>query len=233
MSDYLDKLKESVFQANIDLVKHGLVILTFGNASAVWREEGLLIIKPSGVSYDDMSASDMVVVDLKGKIIEGKLNPSTDTPTHIELYKKFPSIGGIVHTHSSWATVWAQAGKSIPVQGTTHADYFYGNIPCTRMMLSGEINSDYEKNTGILIAECLGNQDPLEMPAVLVNNHGPFTFGKDVGAAVKNAVVLEEVAKTAYHTHQLGQTGSISQEMLDKHFKRKHGAGRYYGQGEK
>jgi L-ribulose-5-phosphate 4-epimerase len=230
MSDFLEKLKGSVYQANIDLVKHGLVILTFGNASTIWREEGLVIIKPSGVSYETMTASDMVVIDLEGKIIEGKLNPSSDTPTHLELYKKFPTIGGIVHTHSSWATIWAQSGKSIPVQGTTHADHFYGNIPCTRAMLSGEIKSDYEKNTGSLIVESMGTQDPLDMPAVLVNNHGPFTFGKDVSKAVINAVVLEEVAKTAYHTHQLGQTNEISRDLLDKHFMRKHGPGRYYGQ---
>ena len=230
MSDYLNKLKESVFLANQDLVKHGLVILTFGNASAFWKEEGLVIIKPSGVSYDEMTPLDMVVLSMDGKVVEGKLNPSSDTPTHIELYKEFPSIGGIVHTHSSWATIWAQAGKSIPAQGTSHADYFYGNIPCTRAMLSGEVLTDYEKNTGILIAESLENKDPLDMPAVLVNNHGPFTFGRDVNSAVHNAVVLEEVAKTAFHTHQLGQTNEITPELLDKHFNRKHGPDSYYGQ---
>lgn len=232
MLDYLAKIKENVYQANMDLVRHGLVILTFGNASAFLKEEGLVIIKPSGVAYDVMSARDMVVVNLEGNIIEGSLNPSSDTPTHIEIYKAFPSIGGIVHTHSSWATIWAQAGKSIPAQGTTHADHFYGSIPCTRVMNPDEIKSEYEKNTGILINECIGQNDPLEMPAVLVNNHGPFTFGKDVNTAVKNAIVLEEIAKTAYHTHQLGLTGSIRQELLDKHFKRKHGQGSYYGQGK-
>ncbi len=232
MSDYLNKLKEKVFFANQDLAIHGLVIFTFGNASAIWRDEGLVVIKPSGVSYDKLTPLDMVVLSLDGEVVEGKLNPSSDTPSHIELYKNFPSIGGIVHTHSTWATIWAQAGKSIPVQGTTHADYFYGNIPCTRLMLAGEIKSDYEKNTGTLIVECLGDQDPLNMPAVLVSNHGPFTFGKDISEAVKNAVILEEVAKTAYHTHQLGQTNEISQELLDKHFKRKHGPGSYYGQKE-
>lgn len=230
MSNLLDKTKESVFQANIDLVKHGLVLLTFGNASAFLKDEGLLIIKPSGVSYDKMQAEDMVVADLDGNIIEGDLNPSSDTPTHIEIYRKFPNIGGIVHTHSSWATVWAQAGKGIPVQGTTHADHFYGIVPCTRSMLPDEIKSEYEKKTGKLILECIGNDDPLNIPAILVNNHGPFTFGENVEAAVKNAVVLEEIAKTAYHTHQLGNSKSISQELLDKHFLRKHGAGKYYGQ---
>lgn len=227
---YLNNLKEAVFEANLKLVKHGLVICTFGNASAISREHGIVIIKPSGVSYEKMRPSDVVFVDMDGKIVKGNLNPSSDTPTHIELYKRFPNIGGIVHTHSNWATIWAQAGKSIPVQGTTHADHFYGKIPCTRSMKAEEILSDYEKNTAILIAECLGDTDPLLMPAVLVNNHGPFTFGTDVESAVGNAVVLEEIAKTAFLTHQLGHTGEISRELLDKHFKRKHGPGAYYGQ---
>ena len=230
MSDYLITLKESVYQANIDLVKHGLVLLTFGNASAFWEEEGLVIIKPSGVSYDEMTPLDMVVLSLDGKVVDGNLKPSSDTPTHLELYKKFPSIGGIVHTHSTWATIWAQAGLGIPVQGTTHADQFYGTIPCTREMLPEEIKSEYEKNTGTLIAETFTQLDPLDIPAVLLKSHGPFSFGKNVDDAVKNAVVLEEVAKTAFNTHQLGQTNSISKELLDKHFKRKHGPDSYYGQ---
>ena len=230
MSDYLNKIKEAVFQANIDIVKHGLVKLTFGNASALWRDEGLMVIKPSGVSYDKLKASDMVVVDMKGNMVDGKLNPSSDTPTHLELYKSFQSIGGIVHTHSSWATVWAQAGRSIPAQGTTHADHFNGSIPCTRQLLPEEIYSNYEKNTGRLIVECMGNTYPLDLPAVLVNNHGPFTFGKDVDSAVEIAVALEEIAKTAYHTHQLGQSNPICKDLLKKHFNRKHGPGSYYGQ---
>jgi len=230
MSDYLNKIKESVYQANIDLLKHGLVILTFGNASAFWKEEGLVIIKPSGVSYDKMTPLDMVVVSLDGELVDGNLKPSSDTPTHLEIYKHYPSIGGIVHTHSSWATIWAQAGKDIPAQGTTHADHFYGSIPCTRKILPEEILNDYEKNTGVLVNEIIGDKDPLDMPAILVYSHGPFTFGKDVEQAVKNAVVLEEIAKTAYHTHMLGNHDPIVQALLDKHFRRKHGPGSYYGQ---
>lgn len=230
MPKQLSKIKDSVFKANIDLVKYGLVILTFGNASAFWKEEELIVIKPSGVSYDGMTPDDMVVVDLKGNVIEGSLKPSSDTPTHVELYRHFPEIGGIVHTHSSWATVWAQAGREIPAQGTTHADHFYGPVPCTRKMKPGEIKSGYEKNTGLLIVEKLAGSNPMDTPAVLVNNHGPFTFGKDVAGAVKNAVVLEEIAKTAYHTHMLANREPISGDLLDKHFKRKHGPGSYYGQ---
>ncbi len=226
----INELKESVCKANLDLVRHGLVILTFGNASGFLREKGLVVIKPSGVSYDNLKASDMVVVDLNGNIVEGDLNPSSDTPTHIEIYKSYPDVKGVVHTHSSWATIWAQAGKSIPAQGTTHADHFYGDIPCTRLMNPDEIKSGYEKNTGKVIVECLGDTNPLEMPAVLVNNHGPFTFGKDVESAVINAVALEEIAKTAYHTHQLGNTAPINKDLLNKHFQRKHGPGKYYGQ---
>lgn len=231
MEKDINRLKESVFEANIDLVKKGLVLLTFGNASGFLKDRRLIAIKPSGIPYDVMKPSDMVVLNLDGEIIDGKLKPSSDTPTHIEIYKRFSGIGGIVHTHSSWATIWAQAGRSIPAQGTTHADHFYGSIPCTRAMKPTEIKSNYEKNTGILIAECMGKVDPGEMPAVLVYNHGPFTFGKDVHEAVRNAVVLEEIAKTAYYTRMLGKTTEISQELLDKHFKRKHGPGSYYGQG--
>jgi len=230
MEDEIDKLKEEVFNANIDLVKQGLVLLTFGNASGFLRDKGLIAIKPSGIPYDKMKPSDIVVLNLDGEVIEGNLKPSSDTPTHLEIYKRFPGIGGIVHTHSTWATIWAQAGRSIPVQGTTHADHFYGSIPCTRAMKPAEIKSDYEKNTGKLIAECLGKINPDEMPAVLFYNHGPFTFGKDAGEAAKNAVVLEEVAKTAFYTRMLGKTTEISQELLDKHFKRKHGPDSYYGQ---
>lgn len=230
MSNLLTELKEEVFKANLNLVKHGLVLLTFGNASAFLRDQGLVIIKPSGVSYENMSSSDMVIVDLDGNIVEGELNPSSDTPTHIELYRNFPELGGIVHTHSSWATIWAQAGREIPAQGTTHADHFYGSVPCTREMTADEIKSDYEKNTGLVMVESLKNTNPVDVPAILVNNHGPFTFGKNVAEAVKNAVVLEEISKTAYHTHNLGQTNPIKKELLDKHFLRKHGPGSYYGQ---
>ena len=234
----LEELKEKVFKANLDLVKHNLVIFTWGNVSGIDREKGLVVIKPSGVSYDAMKASDMVVVDLQtGETVEGDLNPSSDTPTHLVLYRAFPEIGGIVHTHSTYATAWAQAGKDIPNIGTTHADYFYGPVPCTRRMTPAEIGDDvsgeYEKETGRVIVETFEGKNPDHIPAVLVQSHGPFTWGKDAMEAVHNSVVLEELAMMAWHTEAIApQPGHImQQELLDKHFLRKHGAHAYYGQG--
>ena len=226
----LEKLKQEVFQANLDLVKYGLVIFTWGNVSGIDREKGLVVIKPSGVSYDNMTADDMVVVDLDGKIVEGKYKPSSDTPTHLVLYKKFPTIGGVVHTHSEWATSWAQAGISIPALGTTHADYFYGPIPCTRKLTQKEIETKYEEETGNVIVETFKDIDPMAVPAVIINGHGPFSWGKDALNAVHNAVVLEEVAKMAHHTLTLNSVKGIDQYLLDKHYHRKHGPGAYYGQ---
>jgi L-ribulose-5-phosphate 4-epimerase len=226
----LDQLKEEVWKANLDLVMHGLVIFTWGNVSGIDRESGLVVIKPSGVSYDEMKPSQMVVVDLEGKVVEGMLNPSSDTPTHLELYRNFLNIGGIVHTHSEWATSWAQAGKGIPAIGTTHADYFYGEIPCTRKMTEDEINGAYELETGKVIIERFNGLDADMIPGVLVNNHAPFTWGKNAHDAVHNAVVLEEVAKMAFRSFQLNSTASMSQVLLDKHFLRKHGKNAYYGQ---
>ena len=226
----LEALKEAVLKANLDLVKHGLVMFTWGNVSGIDRTENLLVIKPSGVSYDDMQASDMVVVDLNGKVIEGKYKPSSDTLTHIELYKAFPEIGGIVHTHSTYAVAWAQALKAIPAMGTTHADHFYGKIPCTRILTQDEVERGYEKETGVVIVETFKNKNPLYMPGVLVGNHGPFAWGTDADKAVYNAVVLEEVARMALLTFQLGNENPINQYLLDKHFNRKHGKNAYYGQ---
>ncbi len=226
----LKKLKKTVCRANLDLVKHGLVTFTWGNVSAIDREKGLVVIKPSGVSYKNMTPEDMVVVDLEGNVVEGNLKPSSDTTTHIILYKNFPDIGGVVHTHSEWATIWAQAGQAIPALGTTHADYFYGNIPCTRKLTSAEINSAYEEETGNVIAETFQDQDPNAIPGVLVNNHGPFSWGKDAQDAVHNAVVLETVAKMAYYTLKIENVSTIDQELLDKHYLRKHGDDAYYGQ---
>ncbi len=226
----LEALKEAVLKANLDLVKHGLVMFTWGNVSGIDRTENLLVIKPSGVSYDDMQASDMVVVDLNGKVIEGKYKPSSDTLTHIELYKGFPEIGGIVHTHSTYAVAWAQALKAIPAMGTTHADHFYGEIPCTRILTQDEVERGYEKETGVVIVETFKNKNPLYMPGVLVGNHGPFAWGTDADKAVYNAVVLEEVARMALLTFQLGNENPINQYLLDKHFNRKHGKNAYYGQ---
>jgi len=225
----LENLKTSVYKANLDLVKHGLVIFTWGNASGIDREKNLIVIKPSGIAYEKMKAEDMVVVDLKGNIIEGKLKPSSDTPTHLVLYNHFISIGGVVHTHSEWATSWAQAGQNIPPLGTTHADYFYGEVPCTREMTREEITANYEEETGKLIVETFHNINPDEMPAVLVQNHGPFTWGKDAENAVHNAMALEEVAKIAHHTLLLNQVSGIDTDLLKKHFFRKHGPGAYYG----
>ena len=226
----LEALKEAVLKANLDLVKHGLVLFTWGNVSGIDRNENLIVIKPSGVSYDDLQASDMVVVDFSGKVIEGKYKPSSDTLTHIELYKAFPEIGGIVHTHSTYAVAWAQALKAIPAMGTTHADHFYGEIPCTRILTQEEVNRGYEKETGVVIVETFKNKNPLHLPGVLVGNHGPFAWGANADKAVYNAVVLEEVARMAMLTFQLGNENPINQYLLDKHFNRKHGKNAYYGQ---
>lgn len=226
----IEQLKQQVFQANLDLVKHGLVIFTWGNVSAIDREKGLVIIKPSGVSYGKMKASDMVVVNLDGEIIEGSFKPSSDTPTHLVLYRKFKNIGGVVHSHSEWATSWAQAGKGIPAIGTTHADYFYGEIPCTRKMTQAEIKGEYELETGNVIVERFAGLNPDQIPGVLVNNHGPFSWGKDADDAVHNAVVMEEVAKMTYRSFQLNSETTMDQALLDKHFLRKHGKDAYYGQ---
>jgi len=227
----LDRLKKDVLKANISLVKHGLVIHTWGNASGRDTESGLIVIKPSGVSYSSMSADDMVVMDDRGNIVEGKFKPSTDAPTHLFLYKSFPSVGGVVHTHSTYATAWAQAGKNIPPFGTTHADHYYGEVPCTRKLNEDEINNNYEMNTGKVIVERLGISDPLEVPSALVNCHGPFSWGPDAEEAVYNAVALEEIARMAFYTVLLHHIVPIDQNLLDKHFRRKHGDDAYYGQG--
>lgn len=227
----LEKLKEQVLQANLDLPRYGLVTFTWGNVSGIDREKGLVVIKPSGVSYEKMKVDDLVVVDLDGNKVEGKLKPSSDTPTHLVFYKHFKEIGGVVHTHSPWATSFAQAGKGIPAFGTTHADYFFGEIPCTRKMTPEEIGGNYEEETGKVAMEAFKNINPMEIPAVLVNMHGPFTWGKDPMDAVHNSVVLEEVAKIAFHTMQLAPgIGPMDQNLLNKHFLRKHGANAYYGQ---
>lgn len=230
----LEQLKQTVYEANMLLPKHGLVTFTWGNVSAIDRTKGLIVIKPSGVDYEVMKPENMVVIDLDGNLIEGNLNPSSDTPTHIELYKAFPNIGGIVHTHSRWATTFAQAGMGIPALGTTHADYFYGEIPCTRKMTPGEITGSYEKETGSVIIEHFlkENLNADQIPAALVYSHGPFAWGTDAKNAVHNAVVLEEVAFMAYHSLIL-RNNSLSNmqiELLDKHFLRKHGENAYYGQ---
>ena len=225
----LEELKRRVCEQNLALVKHGLVILTWGNVSAIDRATGLVVIKPSGVDYAALKAEDMVVVDLDGKVVEGKYRPSSDTPTHLELYKAYPEIGGVVHTHSSCAVAFAQAGRSITAYGTTHADAFYGDVPCTRALSQAEIQSDYEANTGKVIVETVDDYNA--MPAVLVKNHGPFTWGSSPEKAVENAVVLEEVAKMALLTEQLNpKTARVDQTLLDKHYFRKHGKGAYYGQ---
>ena len=229
----LEELKEKVFRANLLLPQNGLVLFTWGNVSGIDRDKGLIVIKPSGVDYENMKSDDMVVVDLNGKIVEGKLNPSSDTATHIELYKEYESIGGIVHTHSSWATIWAQSGRDITAYGTTHADYFYGDIPCTRKMKIEEIKSEYEKETGKLIIETLKDRNisPDNMKGILVQSHGPFVWGDNPDDAVHNAVVLEELAKMAANTEMLNtHVKKMQDELLDKHFLRKHGKDAYYGQ---
>lgn len=231
----LEELKQKVYEANMDLPKYGLVTFTWGNVSEIDRESGLFVIKPSGIDYDKLRPEDMVVVDLEGNKVEGKYNPSSDTATHVELYKAFQQIGGIVHTHSSYATSWAQAGRSIPCYGTTHADYIYGPVPCVRCLNAEEIEDAYEENTGHLIVNefIRMGKDPMAVPAVLCKNHGPFTWGKDATDAVHNAVVLEEVAKMAYRAESINSTlQPAPQELQDKHYNRKHGVGAYYGQVE-
>lgn len=227
----LEQLKESVHKANLALPEHGLVTFTWGNVSGIDRESGLVVIKPSGVEYNDLKVEDMVVVNLKGEVIEGDLKPSSDTATHVALYNAFENIGGIVHTHSPWATSWAQAGMGIPAYGTTHADYFYGEIPCTRKMTADEINGPYELETGNVIIERFRGINPDYVPGVLVNDHAPFAWGKDPNNAVHNAVVLEEVAKMASRMLRLNPNAEpMDQVLLDRHFLRKHGANAYYGQ---
>lgn len=224
------KLKQEVCKANLDLVKHGLVLFTWGNVSGIDRKQGRVAIKPSGVAYDEMEAEDMVVLDLDGNIVEGTLKPSSDTPTHLELYRNFPGIGGIVHTHSEWATSWAQAGRPLPPFGTTHADYFYGEVPCTRGLTGDEIRNGYELETGKLIVETFAGLDPDAIPSVLVKGHGPFSWGATPDQAVHHAAVLEYVAKMAFRNLILGQDRPIARYLLDKHYLRKHGKDAYYGQ---
>lgn len=227
----LTRLKEEVLEANLALPKHGLVTFTWGNVSGIDREQGKVVIKPSGVSYEEMTIDDMVVVDMDGNVVDGTLKPSSDTATHLALYKAFTGIGGIVHTHSPWATTWAQAGRGIPALGTTHADYFYGEIPCTRPMTEAEIKGAYELETGHVIVERFQSLDPEQIPAVLVHQHAPFCWGTDPDNAVHNAVVVEEVAKMAYHSLVLNsQLTAMDQNLLDRHFLRKHGESAYYGQ---
>ncbi|QIZ10363.1 L-ribulose-5-phosphate 4-epimerase [Priestia megaterium] len=229
----LERLKKEVLAANLQLPEHGLVTFTWGNVSGIDREQGLVVIKPSGVPYEELKIDDLVVLDLNGRIIEGTLRPSSDTPTHLALYRAFSQIGGIVHTHSPWATSWAQAGQAIPALGTTHADYFYGEIPCTRTLTQEEIERGYELETGNVIIETFEKEglDPVSMPGVLLSGHAPFSWGKNASQAVHNAVVLEEVAKMALHTFQLNpQMKPIDQFLLDKHYLRKHGVNAYYGQ---
>ncbi|QRX64617.1 L-ribulose-5-phosphate 4-epimerase [Dysgonomonadaceae bacterium zrk40] len=226
----IEELKQQVFRANIDLVDHGLVIFTWGNVSGIDRERGLVVIKPSGVSYEGMKAEDMVVVDMEGNRVEGKYKPSSDTATHLELYKAFPETGGVVHTHSTYATAWAQAGCDIPNIGTTHADYFSDDIPCTRDMTKEEIMGDYEKDTGTVIIERFKGLNPAHIPGVLVKNHGPFAWGKDPHDAVHNAVVMEQVAKMAFISRQVNPQLTMNPWLIEKHFSRKHGPNAYYGQ---
>lgn len=228
----LEQLKKQVFQANLLLSKHNLVTFTWGNVSGIDREQHLMVIKPSGVAYETMQVEDIVIVSLEtGKVVEGELKPSSDTPTHLELYKAFPNIGGIVHTHSRWATIFAQAGRGIMALGTTHGDYFYGEIPCTRKMTTGEIQGEYEKETGLVIKETFNDKDPDMIPAVLVHSHGPFTWGRNPINALQNAVVLEEVAMMNFQVLMLEpDIPPMQQVLLDKHYLRKHGKNAYYGQ---
>lgn len=228
----LEQLKKEVFDANMDLVAKGMVIYTWGNVSGIDREKQLVVIKPSGVDYETMKPEDMVVVDLEGNVVEGHYKPSSDTPTHLVLYKTYPAIGGVVHTHSTWAVTFAQAGMPIPAFGTTHADYFYGDIPCARELTEKEINDGYEMNTGNVIVETIGDKDPMAVPGILVKNHGPFAWGKTPAGSVYNAVVMDKVAEMAYNTMTLNpRVNRVSQYLLDKHYFRKHGANAYYGQG--
>lgn len=226
----LENLKEEVLEANLDLVRHGLVIFTWGNVSAIDRASGRVVIKPSGVEYEALKAEDMVVVDLDGNVVEGSLRPSSDTPTHLALYRAFEGIGGVVHTHSTYATAWAQAGRDIPNIGTTHADYFHDAIPCTAEMSRAEVEGNYEKETGRVIVRCFKEIDPVHTPGVLVRNHGPFAWGRDAADAVHNAVVLEQVAKMAYLSYQINPALTMNPLLVEKHFNRKHGPNAYYGQ---
>ncbi|MDN6114881.1 MAG: L-ribulose-5-phosphate 4-epimerase [Enterobacterales bacterium] len=227
----MQQLKQQVFDANMALPHYGLVTFTWGNVSAIDRERGWVVIKPSGVPYETMQAEDMVVVDLQGNIVEGRYRPSSDTPTHLELYRRYPHLGGIVHTHSTHATAWAQAGLSIPALGTTHADYFFGDIPCTRALTAAEVAGEYELNTGKVIVETLGDTNPLHTPGIVVYQHGPFSWGKDAVDAVHNAVVMEEVAKMAWIACGINpRLRHIDGYLMDKHFSRKHGPNAYYGQ---
>jgi len=227
----IDELKKEVWRANLELVERRLVIYTWGNVSAIDRDRGLVVIKPSGVEYDRMQPEHMVVLTLDGRQVEGDLRPSSDTPTHLVLYRAFEGIGGIAHTHSAWATIWAQAGRGIPCYGTTHADYYYGEIPCTRPMEPAEIEGDYEENTGHVIVEAFDAVEPLVMPAVLVYQHGPFTWGKNAEKAVESSAVLEQVARMAREAEVCNpHVRPIQKELLDKHFLRKHGKNAYYGQ---
>lgn len=228
----LEKLKEEVFEANLALVEHKLVIFTWGNVSAIDREKGLMVIKPSGVPYDNMKVEDMVVADLDGNVVEGSMKASSDAPTHLILYKAWKDVGSIVHTHSTYATAWAQTGRDIPPLGTTHADHYYGNIPCARALTKEEIETEYEKETGNVIVETFANRkiDPMAVPSVLINDHGPFAWGKNCEKSVYNAACLEEVARMALFTQQIGEAMPVAQELSDKHYFRKHGANAYYGQ---
>lgn len=226
----LEELKQKVFQANLDLVRHGMVIFTWGNVSGIDRNSELVVIKPSGVSYDDMKVEDMVVVNFKGRVVEGRFKPSSDTPTHLALYQAFTGIGGVVHTHSTYATAWAQAGRDIPNIGTTHADYFYDAIPCTADMTAEEVNGAYEHETGNVIIRRFEGLNPKHTPGVLVKNHGPFAWGKDASEAVHNAVVLEQVAKMAYIAYGINPSLTMNLDLIEKHFSRKHGPNAYYGQ---
>ncbi|MDX5630114.1 MULTISPECIES: L-ribulose-5-phosphate 4-epimerase [unclassified Brenneria] len=227
----MQQLKQQVFAANMALPRHGLVTYTWGNVSAIDKQRQFMVIKPSGVAYEVMQADDMVVVDMQGKVVEGKYRPSSDTATHLELYRRYPQIGGIVHTHSTHATAWAQAGLAIPALGTTHADYFYGDIPCTRPLTSQEVEAEYEKNTGIVIAQTIGDGNPRHTPGIIVYQHGPFCWGKDADEAVHNAVVMEEVAKIAWIACSINpRLRPIDGYLMNKHFHRKHGPNAYYGQ---
>lgn len=227
----LEGLKNKVCAANISLAEHKIVVFTWGNVSAIDRNTGYVVIKPSGVEYSDMTPDDMVVTDIDGRIIEGRLKPSTDLATHLELYKAYPEIGGIAHTHSVSATAWAQAGRDIPLYGTTHADYFHGSIPCTRGLTDAEINGEYEKNTGLVIAERIGNTPPLTLPGALVKSHGVFSWGRDAAQAVYNAVVMETVAEMALKTEEINPDAKPAADaLIEKHYSRKHGKGAYYGQ---
>ncbi len=229
----LDKLKQEVYEANLELVNQNLIKYTWGNVSGIDREKGLFVIKPSGVKYEELTVDDMVVCDMDGNVVEGKLSPSSDTKTHLEIYKNFPEVGGVVHTHSNWATIWAQACKDVPAYGTTHADTFYGSIPCARFLSKEEIEDDYERATGLLVVETFRERgiNEMEVPGILLSGHGPFTWAKNASEAVYNAVVLEEVCKMSFYTEQLSPgISSIPKSVLDKHYLRKHGKDAYYGQ---